>query len=141
MKKIKLKDIELSEEIKKYEKRIGKIDEDIKTGLIAEISYKGFKIILKHNIVPKNKEQFFYIMSKYGWWQYCVKRDKLDKRDEKLLEKPLEYGQYKTGLHSWCNDNMGERNEFHPNKMVEIAKKQIDKFCEDKEKLKNEESN
>lgn len=142
MEKIRLKDIKLSEEIKKgrtkvdYKKYLSKIDV-----FAFKVVYNEFRIFLVHPIPPKKIEDNFYKKSKYGWWMYCAKKEEIDSWDKKLLEKPCSYGQYKESAHDFCSDNMHDDKYFyslHPNEMVNIVKKSIDKFYNDKETLKNE---
>ena len=128
----------LSEEIKRYSKIIKEGIKNIDFPIfLAEIPYNGFKILLQHNIAPKSQEHFYYARSKYGWWQYCAKKDELDAWDKKLLkEKASHYGQYVQDDHSFCNDNQHE-GEFYsglqPNAMVEDIKQQINMYLRDKE--------
>ena len=157
LKKIRLEDIKLSEEIIKHktdEKEIKKVWEDGKFWKInifeSVIPYREFKIILLHPIIPKRSENVYYDHSKYGWWMYCARKDELDETDKKLVDMIKEsskYGMYREGTHSFCFDNMWKGSNIegtplegidsynlHPNEMVEIIKKNIDRFYDDKEK-------
>ena len=170
MEKIRLKDIDLSEEIKKHGKKVKKSFKNIKMPtemFIAKIPYKEFEIVLVNIITLKGMENIYYSKSKYGWWTYCAKKERMDEVDKKILILPKEkskvvegeeltptwYGMYRNGDHSFCNDNMWRKEDIlgfdkvtqhhkidfynlHPNDMVKIVKKNIDKFYDDKEKLK-----
>lgn len=137
-KKYKKVEPKLSEEINRYGKVIKEGIKNIDFPIfLAEIPYNGFKILLQHNIAPKSQEHFYYARSKYGWWQYCAKKDELDAWDKKLLkEKASHYGQYVQDDHSYCNDNQHEGefySNLHPTAMVEDIKQQINMFLRDKE--------
>lgn len=139
--KIRLKDIGLSEEIKSNSKlfKAGSIDNFKYPVYTSKIQYKEFKVIIINHVLSKDTENFFYRKSKYGWWIFCAQKDEMDDIDKKLLiTASSEYGMYREGDHSLCNDNMQGGEYFynlHPNEMINIVKKSIDKFYEDKEKL------
>lgn len=135
----------LCEEIKRYGKikKVG--SKNVKYPVfLSEIPYKGFMIILAHPMPPKELEEFYYSRTKYGWWCFCASKNELDKWDKKLLDKSYnQYGTYREGEHSFCNDNQQDNryiNDLHPDEMITDLKQQITIFYRDKQILKDREN-
>lgn len=142
---VEFKDIKLTEEIKKYGKIIKRCNDVFPHPMfVSKMPYNGFIIILANPMPPKDKRFYYYRLSKYGWWTFCAKKDKLDELDKKLLKTSYgAYGMYIEGNHTFCNDNQVESEtnyNLHPNDMVKDVKEKIDQFYKDKEKLENENS-
>ena len=142
LEKIRIKDINLSDEItknsKKYRDIFGYVPKP-HSMFVSEIPYRKFIIIISHMEMPKEFEDVYYRRSIYGWWAFCAKKDEIDKIDKEVLEKPYEYCQYIEKEHTFCNDNQQEEEVFyslHPNDMVKKVKESIDKFYKNREKLK-----
>ena len=144
LERVKLENIKFTDEILKNSSNKKGVDIILGKGpkidvWLSTIPYREFKVVLLHPIVKK--ENFDYRMSKYGWWMFCAKKEKLDKTDEELSKFSRKYGMYKENGHTFCNDNMSRGKEMynlHPNDMVKNVKKGIDKFYQDKdEMLKN----
>lgn len=133
---MKIKNPRLSEEILRYSKTLPPTRKYPLSVFVSFIPYRRFTIVLGHPLTDN-----FYEYSKYGWWQYCAKKKKLDRWDEELLNavSPRFGNQRAHAEHLWCKDNQQNIKYYrnlHPNDMVEDLKREIDIFIEEKDVAK-----